>query len=192
VTRTYTSPLREARARETRERVLNAVVALLGRGEALDVPAIAVEAGVAVPTVYRHFPNREVLMDAAREHISGLLGLPPYPRTAEELVRRVPERIALYVRKSTVVRAAAGSPELQASLARRRRPLLADTLGPATAHLPPEDARAAQALVSHLSDARTWIVLTDEWELDSETASRAMAWATAALVDRLHKDKENP
>lgn len=68
--RTYNSSLRAQQAEETRERILEAAVKLLGEGaHRLTVPNVAREAGVAVPTVYRHFASKEDLEDGVADHV---------------------------------------------------------------------------------------------------------------------------
>ena len=57
--RTYRSELRAQQADETRARILDATVRVMARGLAsLSIPAVAREAGVSVPTVYRHFATK--------------------------------------------------------------------------------------------------------------------------------------
>ena len=75
--RTYSSPKREAQAAATREQILDATIELLGRGVAsLTIPAVARQAGVSTPTVYRYFPDKEALIDAAADHVRASLGVP--------------------------------------------------------------------------------------------------------------------
>ena len=58
--RTYRSKLREEQAEATRARILDATGPLMARGVAsLSIPAVAREAGVSVPTVYRHFATKQ-------------------------------------------------------------------------------------------------------------------------------------
>jgi AcrR family transcriptional regulator len=79
-TRSYRSDLRAEQAAETRGRMLDAALRVMSTGVAsLSIPAVAREAGVSVPTVYRHFATkadllRELYPHAARR--SGLDGLP--------------------------------------------------------------------------------------------------------------------
>jgi AcrR family transcriptional regulator len=81
--RTYTSPLREELARMTRENILEAALRLLAEGaSALTVPAVAKEAGVAVPTVYRHFQSKEALESGVAEHVRTLTGVKTEPSAA--------------------------------------------------------------------------------------------------------------
>jgi AcrR family transcriptional regulator len=58
-----------ADAERNRTRVLEAARALFAeRGDEVQLPEIARAAGVGVGTVYRHFPNRQALVEAAAEH----------------------------------------------------------------------------------------------------------------------------
>ncbi len=78
VTRKYSSPAREAQASATRERLLAATVAVIGEGIAtLSIPEVARRAEVSVPTVYRYFPDKEALLDAAATHVRDRLGVSP-------------------------------------------------------------------------------------------------------------------
>src|SRR3954451_10093596 len=78
-----TVSLREQHAEATRERILSAVAQLLERGgaEELTVPDVAVASGVSLRTVYRYYPTRERLLEAAGRWIGDELLRPPPPRT---------------------------------------------------------------------------------------------------------------
>jgi AcrR family transcriptional regulator len=64
---TAVEPLREGHKRATRERIVRAVAELVTEEHpaSVSVPAVARRAGVGVATVYRYFPTKEVLLDAA-------------------------------------------------------------------------------------------------------------------------------
>jgi AcrR family transcriptional regulator len=59
--------LRTAHRAETRRRILEAVNALLTEEHpsAVSVPAVARRSGVSLATIYRYFPTKEALLDAA-------------------------------------------------------------------------------------------------------------------------------
>ena len=86
--RAYGSPLRAQQAEETRERILDATVRVMAAGLAsLSIPAVAREAGVSVPTIYRHFGTKHELLAAVYPHIAlraGLNQVAP-PRSIDEL-----------------------------------------------------------------------------------------------------------
>lgn len=87
-TRTYSSPLREQQALQTRRRILDAATRVLSEGAAgMTIPAVAKEAGVAVPTVYRHYGSKEELEDGVAEHVRDLAGVrSPTPGDLEGLI----------------------------------------------------------------------------------------------------------
>jgi AcrR family transcriptional regulator len=79
-TRPYRSELRVEQATETRDRILDAALRVLMTGVAsLSVPAVAREAGVSVPTVYRHFGTKAGLLAAMYPHAAGRAGLDLIP-----------------------------------------------------------------------------------------------------------------
>src|SRR5918995_3522630 len=97
--RAYQSELRAEQAEETRRRILDAALGVMGTGLAsLSVPAVAREAGVSVPTIYRHFRTKADLLAAMYPHAarrSGLDGIPD-PSTVGDVrsaVRAVFERL---------------------------------------------------------------------------------------------------
>ena len=62
-----------ADARRNRERLLATAVAALSRDPEVTLDAIAKEAGVGIGTLYRHFPTREALVEAAYRNELGRL-----------------------------------------------------------------------------------------------------------------------
>ena len=86
--RPYRSQLRAQQAEETRTRILDAAVRVMADGFAsVSIPAVAREAGVSVPTIYRHFATKRDLLAALYPHLvrrAGLNELTP-PRSMDEL-----------------------------------------------------------------------------------------------------------
>jgi AcrR family transcriptional regulator len=86
--REYRSQLRAEQAEETRARILDATIRVIARGIAsVSIPAVAREAGVSVPTVYRHFATKADLLAAVHPHVMRRTAfkLPPPPRSLAEL-----------------------------------------------------------------------------------------------------------
>lgn len=74
--RRYQSDLRAQQAASTRERILDATMQVLARGLAeVTIPAVAREAGVSVPTVYRHFGTKRDLLAALQPHLQRRAGI---------------------------------------------------------------------------------------------------------------------
>jgi AcrR family transcriptional regulator len=81
-----TTSVREDHRAATRRRIIDAVSALVAEEHpaTVSVPAVARRAGVGVATVYRYFPTKEALLDAAaREVVSPEAGR--LPRSFDEL-----------------------------------------------------------------------------------------------------------
>lgn len=72
----YRSQLRAQQAEETRARILDAALRVIAGGLAfVSVPGVAREAGVSVPTVYRHFATKHDLLAAVYPHVMRRAGL---------------------------------------------------------------------------------------------------------------------
>jgi AcrR family transcriptional regulator len=70
--RAYRSQLRAEQAEETRARILDATLRVIASGIAsLSIPAVAREAGVSIPTVYRNFRTKADLVAAVYPHAVG-------------------------------------------------------------------------------------------------------------------------
>jgi AcrR family transcriptional regulator len=86
--RAYRSELRAQQADETRARILDATARVMAAGIAsVSVPAVAREAGVSVPTIYRHFATKGDLIADVYPHLERRAGLhrPVPPRSMDEL-----------------------------------------------------------------------------------------------------------
>ncbi len=86
--RAYRSDLRAQQAEGTRRRILDATVRVMAHGIAsLSIPAVAREAGVSVPTAYRHFATKAELVAAVYPHLVSRAGgnRPTPPRSMDEL-----------------------------------------------------------------------------------------------------------
>lgn len=111
--RPYDSRLRAEQARQTRERILDAATRVIASGIAnVSVPAIAQEAGVSVPTVYRHFRTKTDLLAAVYPHVARQTGLDrlPDPTSLDDLregIRRIFEHVDAF---DDLARAAMASP----------------------------------------------------------------------------------
>ena len=117
--RVYRSEYREAQAEETRARILDATMRVMATGLAgLSVPAVAREAGVSVPTVYRHFRTKRDLLAAVYPHAARRSGLDTIadPRSLDELrpmIRAVVERLDALDDLSRAAMASPGASEVR-------------------------------------------------------------------------------
>jgi AcrR family transcriptional regulator len=124
--RPYHSPYRQAAAQRTRQAIVTAALRLQAQGVG-ELSAVAAEAGVAPPTLYRHFASREALLAACAPDLdTPLTALAAHVRAVPErgarLLRAVRGLYALYERNGARLSAAwtlrAGSPAMEAAAAR--------------------------------------------------------------------------
>jgi AcrR family transcriptional regulator len=114
VKRSYDNALRSEQAASTRGRIVEATIAVLAQGpSALSIPAVASEAGVSVPTVYRHFANKKALVDAMFERYADEIDVrwpDDPPRTLDDLLSRIPGVFARHDQVQPVLRAVMSGP----------------------------------------------------------------------------------
>src|SRR5689334_6946244 len=97
--------LREQHAELTRERILGAVAELLESGPDLTVPDVAATSGVSLRTIYRYYPTREQLLEAAGRWIGDELFKHPYPSNLDDTAERFRTECAHFDERPGLVRA---------------------------------------------------------------------------------------
>jgi AcrR family transcriptional regulator len=164
-TRPYRSELRAQQADETRTRILEAAVRVLAGGfVSVSVPAVAREAGVSVPTVYRHFATKRDLIAAIYPHLvrrAGLDRLMP-PMTVDELrdgVRAYVDHVESYDDLARAAMASPASDDLRRltmpdRLAAFRR--FADSIGPGPSEVDRERIARLLVILTASSALRMW------------------------------------
>lgn len=186
--REYRSELRAEQARATRERILDATLRVMARGLAtLSIPEVAREAGVSVPTVYRHFGSKDDLLAAVYPHVARRVGLDtvPDPVTLDDLrdgVRAYFERLANY---SALDLAAVASPvgdEVRhATMTHRLKRLsrLADSIEPP---LPKADRDRITRLLAVLTASASLRMWRDHLGVSVEQAADDIVWLVEASI----------
>jgi AcrR family transcriptional regulator len=180
--------LRAAQAQATRARILEATVSVMARGVAsVSIPAVAREAGVSVPTVYRHFRTKRDLLAAVFPHVvrrAGLDELVP-PRSIDELGRGVRALFERIDSAGDLARAAAASPaaeevrrvDMPARLEMSRR--LADSILP---KLTPGDRDRIARVLTILISASALRVWRDHLGSTVEEAANDIDWVISAAI----------
>lgn len=187
----YRSPLREAQAAATRERILDAAGSLVERGQELTYAAIAEAAQVQERTVYRHFATKADLHAAFWKRTNAdPLPLAEGARDLASLAALVERSFAAFDAREHLVRAMLHSEEgramrLGANAERRRR-----FERVVAAEIPKLDARSrrrAAAAAQVLSSAMAWEYFRDYWDMDGAEASACACQAIVALIDGLRR-----
>jgi AcrR family transcriptional regulator len=180
--------LRAAQAQATQARILEATLSVMARGVAsVSIPAVAREAGVSVPTVYRHFGTKRDLLAAVFPHVvrrAGIDELIP-PRSIDELGRGVRALFDRIDSAGDLARAAAASPaaeevrrvDMPARLEMSRR--LADSIVP---KLTPGDRDRIARLLTILISASALRVWRDHLGSTVEEAANDIDWVISAAI----------
>jgi AcrR family transcriptional regulator len=189
--RPYRSPLREERATETRERILDGVVQVMARNgiAELSIPLIAKEARVSIPSVYRYFPTKRRLFEALDDYAQRKSGFSfanfPASATPEELANIIP---LLFERRESI------EPTIAAAMRTRigyevRRPHLVErakyfqmALAPAMKHLSKKEQGWLTDVVFVLTTFRCVQAFKDYLGLDTAEAADRVAWAIRILA----------
>jgi AcrR family transcriptional regulator len=184
--------LREQHAEATRERILSAVAELLERGEAeeLTVPGVAAASGVSLRTVYRYYPTRERLLEAAGRWIGDELLRHPYPQTLDEVAELFRVGARDFDERPGLVRALALSQLGQSVRGYRRRERLEairQALRRELGELPEDELRGAEAVLAYLHNMLAYTTLREESGLSGDEIGEALAWAIRTLVEDLRR-----
>ena len=179
----------ESRKDETRTRLLDTFIAMMGEGDAvLNHDTIAERARVARRTVYRYFPDRAALMDAALLRVRELAGLnTSYPDSAEELLATLEPIYTGFDAIAPIVVMTRTTPQGRAlRLAQKEQRVARYTkaLAEAVKDLPKKDRKLATAMLQVLHTT-PWLEMRDQWGLDGREIARATAWAVRTLLNDL-------
>lgn len=186
--RPYRGRLRQEQVERTRDRILEGLLRTMARGVAdLSVPAVAREAGVSVPTVYRYFHTKRVLVEALPGYIARRVGagelLPPTdPEDLSAIVRQ------LYARSTGVdatLLAGGASPlanDIRRQLLPMRLKLIEEALAPVAGHLNPADRDRLRNVVLVLASSVTMRAFADYLDLSPEEAADHIAWTIRMLT----------
>jgi AcrR family transcriptional regulator len=193
-----TSTLREQNAAATRERILSAVADLIEGGDVdeLTVPEVAEASGISLRTIYRYYPTRDELLEAAGRWIGNELMRHPYPETLDEVAETYRLGVGEFAERPGLVRALALSKLGRKVRGYRRRERLAAIRKALRAEIPgltEEELRRAEAVLAYLHNMLAYTTMREENNLTTEEIGEAVAWAIRTLVDdlrRTHKTKE--
>ena len=184
--------LREQHAFATRERILSAVAELIERGhpDELTMPAVADASGVSLRTVYRYYPTREQLLEAAGRWIGDELFKHPYPHNLDEVADLYQEGCRDFDERPGLARALAESQLGQRARGYRRRERLQAVhraLRDELTELGEEDLRRGQAVLAYLHNILAYTSLREESDLSGEEIGQAVGWAIRTLTEDLRK-----
>jgi len=191
--RRYESPLRQAQAEETRQRILLAVERLLQAEPEtpLSFDAVAAASGVERRTVFRHFANKDALLAAFWVWLNQRVALRTWPETEADLLAMPPATFAGFDRHEGVIRAALASKsgrEMRLAANAERQAAFRRSLADATQGVDPRRAQQAASVIQLLYSAGAWQSLRDYWQFDGKEAGEAVSWAIGTLIEALRQE----
>lgn len=184
--------LREQQAAAARQRILEAVAKLLDEAEVddLTMPHVAEASGISLRTVYRYYPTREKLLEAAGRWIGAELLGQGYPQSLDDIADTFEDGCRQFARHPGLVRALAVSQVGREVRARRRGERLdaiRDALRTEVGDLSAEELRQAEAVLAYLHNMLAFTTLREEHGLAADEIAAALGWAIRTLVDDLRR-----
>ncbi len=198
--RSYHSPLRDAQAQATRDLILDALTEIASADgfEQVVIRDLATAAGVSERTVYRHFPDRQTLLDGLidrmaergkwEEQQGALTSLRGIAGAVEATFRQFDENEA-------GTRAAARlnlDPARSARDTVERTERIARALDESLPELDPANRLGVLAVVRTLVSSRTWLRMRDEFGLTGSEAARFVRWTIELMIADLEGRTEIP
>lgn len=186
--RSYNSPLREAKAQETREKILESVAAWLQTGslKPLTLDTIASYAGIQKRTVLRHFQTKEALLTAFWLWINERTSPPKLPTSIAELIEAPRDTFKRFDEQEGVIRASLHTPagrEMRLSVLPARREAFSSALRETTQHASEEVQTWLEAVAHLLYSAAAWETMRDYAGISGTEAGEAASWALQILID---------
>jgi AcrR family transcriptional regulator len=188
VMRTYESPLREEQVEQTRDRILAATSRVLSTNDGrLSIPAVAREAGVSVPTVYRHFGTKEELLGALAEWFNERQRLATRrpPANLDELRQFLTAQAAQYAEVDAALRAVmateAGRKARQGFLPRRKQ-LVAEGLEPILAGVNDEDKLRVRDVYMLLTSSAGYRTAREFFGYSNAEVADTVVWVVERLA----------
>lgn len=186
--------LRHQQTELTRDLILTALANLVcERGvHEFSVHEVAARAGVSHRTVYRHFPNREALLEGLAEGIDARFRARDRvtdPESVAELRGSLPDAFEEFAADEAFARAyvmlSVGARTRSTRREQRTRRVHEALQRELTGELDPAAAEAVTGVVRVLVSAAAWHQLTDEHGLGSRAAGEAVGWVLRLVLDEL-------
>jgi AcrR family transcriptional regulator len=196
-TRTYTSPLRERQAQQTRDLILDTLTELLDTRRADEVSArdVARAAGVSERTVYRHFPDREALLVGLSDRLLHLAGRARDGRpieTVDDLARGAVELMAGLDEFHVAARAEAllnADPRRYSPATRENTEQFRKMLASAFPDLDERERVRIAAVIRCLLSAQAWLRMREEFGVPGVESGPTVAWVLDTILNEIRQGR---
>lgn len=188
----YHSTLRDRQMAQTKELILDAVTTLLAdrRADELATREIAATAGVSERTVYRHFPDREALLDGLSRRLPESVGITPSFRVGGLDDLPVTGRILMEVLEEHHVAALAeailnADPRRFASDTRTHSQDLQRLLVTELPDLDERELLRIAAVFRCLLSSQAWLRMREEYGVPGTESGPVVAWVIEMIICEL-------
>lgn len=184
--------LRQRHAEQTRSVILGALVEQLAKDgfSDFDLPSLARRAGVSVRTIYRYFQSRDALLEALAQWVHDQISPYPRPVSVDDLASLAETLFPAFDQHEQILRAQFATDQGRALRAKGRRQHLTmyqEALSEVVSELPPDEARAAVAVITYLLGSQAWKTMKEEYGMDGDESGKAVAWAVRTLINDLDR-----
>lgn len=190
--RRYHSTLRDRQVAQTKELILDAVTTLLvdRRADEVTTREIAATAAVSERTVYRHFPDREALLEGLSRRVPeldgftpsfGVGGLDDLPATGRLLMELLEEHHVAALAEAVLNADPRRFASDTRTHSRDMQRLLAD-------ELPELDARERlriAAVLRCLLSSQAWLRMREEYAVPGNESGPVVAWVIEVIIREL-------
>lgn len=186
--RRYHSPLRAARAGETREAILRGVATWMQENphEKFTLEGIAQLAGVERRTVFRHFPDKDALRAAFWEWVNQRILPRVLPATLDELRQDPRTTFAAFDTEEALIRASlhtAAGRQMRLGRVPDRRKAFQAALAEVTRNASAAERRHLECVAHALYSAAAWETMRDYAGATGKEAGAAVSWALTVLTE---------
>lgn len=188
--------LADRKRRVTRDAVVDAVIeAIREQGIDFSVQDAADRAGVTHRTVYRHFPNRDALVDAVAERYEAWLAEQGIAEaeSIDELLAQIEPLFRLFDQTPDLIRAVAMHTLIggeRTAISKRRTERWRRTFEASLPHLSRDDVEPLFAICRTLTGSLGWFLLTSQFGLSGEQSGRAVRRTFEAVLADLRRQEE--
>jgi AcrR family transcriptional regulator len=183
-----TMSLREQQRAVTRNRIITALSELIETQHLLDVTmaAVAAQAGVSEPTLYRHFPTKKNLFAALGSELFRKTTAGVAPSSLDELIEFLPKLYEQFAAMEATTRwnLAAPKDEVVRPTATERLPILREALSDALEGLTPAESDALLRGLLLLTSPTSLLYWQDYLGITVEEAAETASWLIRRLAER--------
>lgn len=180
--------LREQQRAMTRDRIVKALGELVESRHPLDVTmaAVADQAGVSEPTLYRHFPTKRDLFGALGSDLYRRTTAGVAPSNLDELIEFLPKLYEQFAEMEATTRWNLAAPKDEAvrPAATERLPILREALGATLDDLNPAESDALLRGLLLLTSPTSLLYWQDYLGITVDEAAQTASWLIRRIAER--------